>query len=681
MINDGGHSFLNLLSLDCTVPYEVDCMPENVSTLRGYIEVILGKTTSAVVFPIVTLFSIVLFFIYYKKVSRPLGGSTEWIGRRMSKTRMTIIAARHPMEKKDIIPLVAITAAFTFLAMFRLGDTVAPQSFFQFSHENNSIIIELQTPEEISSVMYYTGLWSGHYELEFSEDGVTWHKQRDIENKTPGESSTPAMNQAHSHLFKWRYAELNDDNPVVKYIRLTASRTPMELGELALYDITGAVIPSSRIISPDAPKLFDEQELIPSRPTYMNGMYFDEIYHGRTGYEFLCGITPYETTHPPLGKEIISASIFALGMTPFGWRFIGALTGVIMLIVLYIFIKNMFGKTPVAICGTLLLGFDFMRFVQTRIATIDTYGVFFILLAYFFMYRYITTDAEAPFKKSLVPLALSGAAFGAGCASKWITAYAGLGLAAIYIVRFIHLYKYYRGNGLQGFRAHLTKTLLFSVLFFGVVPVAIYCLSYIPYGLAQDMTIEGGMLWDSRFYSLIWNNQVFMLDYHGMLISQHIYSSVWWQWILDARPILYVSSFNYGNNFKSTFGAFGNPVVWWGGFVAVVVMAVQSIKSRDGKALFILIGYLSQLLPWIAISRVVFIYHYFPSTLFLVLALSHVFNTILERAHGHYKQAVYGYTAATGTTFAMFYPALTGIYVPNWYFTSFLRWIPVAWPF
>ncbi len=39
------------------------------------------------------------------------------------------------------------------------------------------------------------------------------------------------------------------------------------------------------------------------------GMYFDEVYHARTGAEYLGGKEVFEWTHPPLGKEIIGFSI------------------------------------------------------------------------------------------------------------------------------------------------------------------------------------------------------------------------------------------------------------------------------------------------------------------------------------------------------------------------------------
>jgi dolichyl-phosphate-mannose--protein O-mannosyl transferase len=86
----------------------------------------------------------------------------------------------------------------------------------------------------------------------------------------------------------------------------------------------------------------------------------------------------------------------------------------------------MFGSTAVSVCGTILFAFDFMHFTQTRIATIDTYAVFFILLMYLFMWRFVSGG-------KLRDLALSGLFFGLGAASKWTGIYAGAGLGVIWL--------------------------------------------------------------------------------------------------------------------------------------------------------------------------------------------------------------------------------------------------------
>jgi dolichyl-phosphate-mannose--protein O-mannosyl transferase len=413
----------------------------------------------------------------------------------------------------------------------------------------------------------------------------------------------------------------------------------------------------------------------------MNSMYFDEIFHARAALENLRGVHSNENTHPPLGKAIISIGISIFGMTAFGWRFMGALFGVLMLPVFYVLLKNMFGKTVVSVCGTLLFGFDFMRFVQTRIATIDTYGVFFILLAYLFMFRYISCERDKPVGGTLRSLALCGLSFGVGCASKWIVVYAGVGLAVMLALRLAAVREYYARSETPGFSAYLIKTLLFSALVFIFAPAVIYALSYIPNGVASGMSLRTGMLTNPDYYKMIWENQKFMFSFHNELVAEHDFASRWYQWIINARPILYFKRVSEDGGVKSAFAAFGNPIVWWGGFMAAAAMALRFIKERDESALFILIGYISQLAPWLLISRIVFIYHYFPSTLFLILALAHVLNTLLDREYGRYRRAVYGFTAASGALFAMFYPVLTGLSAPQWYERYVLRWMPGAWPF
>lgn len=119
--------------------------------------------------------------------------------------------------------------------------------------------------------------------------------------------------------------------------------------------------------------MFDEQDEFEGRASAMNGTYFDEIYHGRTAYEMIHKLYCYENTHPPLGKIFIACGVLMFGMNPFGWRFMGTLFGVFMVPIIYLFAKRFFNKEWISIVTTLLFAFDFMHFVQTRIATIDVF--------------------------------------------------------------------------------------------------------------------------------------------------------------------------------------------------------------------------------------------------------------------------------------------------------------------
>ena len=126
----------------------------------------------------------------------------------------------------------------------------------------------------------------------------------------------------------------------------------------------------------------------------------------------------------------------------------------------------------------------------------------------------------------------------------------------------------------------------------------------------------------------------------------------------------------------STIGAFVNPLLCWGGLLALPVLAYRAVK-RDRTALFILVGYLAQVLPWVFISRLTFEYHYFAATLFLVLALGYVFDWLRRRG---YLGIVYAFTAANGVLLALFFPVLTGVTIPRDYAWNVLKWLP-DWPF
>ena len=125
----------------------------------------------------------------------------------------------------------------------------------------------------------------------------------------------------------------------------------------------------------------------------------------------------YETTHPPLGKDFIMLGIALFGMTAFGWRCAGTLFGVLLVPLAWCFARRLTRKPWVAATAGVLLALDFMRFSQSRLATIDIYGTFFILLGAYCMLWYCQRVLTAGVNHALLPMALCGVAFGLGCAS------------------------------------------------------------------------------------------------------------------------------------------------------------------------------------------------------------------------------------------------------------------------
>ena len=558
------------------------------------------------------------------------------------------------IDCKDALIIALISILYAALAFTGLGNTKSPESFASFG--DNSATLELSGDEYPSKIMLFSGVGEGSYSFEFSSDGIVWEHVLDYE-------------QNYVSVLKWNTVyPASFTTP--RYVRISGTGG-VYLGELGFCNGDGELMAVSAYAGDETGALLvDEQSVIPQSQSFLNSSYFDEIYHARTAWEQLNGVYPYEVSHPPLGKLIIALGVSLFGMTPFGWRFMGTLFGVLMLPIMYILVKKLFGGRSVPMACTLIFATDFMHFVQTRIATIDTYGVIFIMLMYLFMYLFISESGEAlPTRRAYLYLALSGIFFGMGAASKWTAIYAGGGLAVIWAAYWL----IHRNLGFKAF----AKNALFCLGFFVAVPALIYYVSYAGYGAA--IGLHGPSMFFSKDYAqLVWDNQKFMFSYHSALVAEHPYSSKWYQWVLDIRPILYYLDY-FDDGTRSSFGAFVNPVLCWGGLLSLFVLVYTSIFRHDRTAGFILVGYLAQLLPWTLITRLTFEYHYFPCTVFLVLSLGYSFKLI--RLHNrHWKLYIGGFAAVSAALFMLFYPALSGMVVDNALATKLLAWLP-TWPF
>ncbi len=570
------------------------------------------------------------------------------------------------MSRLDWYLMGALTLVYAVIAFIGLGDTDAPQTYLHFEQGNTYAQVELAHPQTITGARYWSGLCTADYLLQFSADGETWVDQVQSDG-------TSGMTQNYTQLFRWNDAVLNADNGPVRYVRIT-SGAEQYLGEVVLYGADGAPIdPAEMTIADGCEMLFDEQDTVPAEYSFKNGTYFDEIYFPRTALEHIQERWPYEITHPPLGKMIISLGIRLFGMTPFGWRSMGTLFGVLMLPMFYLLLKRMFGFTAAAAAGSGVFALDFMHFAQTRLATIDSYAVFFTILMYLFMYMWLTEPPDRP-RKKLLWLALSGVSFGLGAASKWVCIYAGAGLGVIWIVYWAVRFVREKKAALNAFWLNVGWCLIFFV----VVPCFIYYASYWAYGPSQGA--DGPFrLFKKEYFKTVIDNQVYMWNYHSDLVSTHPYSSMWYQWLFDARPILYYLA-STADGQTVSFAAFNCPLVSWAGLAAMAGMGWLAIRDRDERAIFILIGYLANLLPWVLITRLTFAYHYFPCTVFLVLAISYIFCD-LRRHDERWRASVGSFVALTAVLFVIFYPVLAGVPRTAGYSQVFLKWFKDTWPF
>ena len=592
-----------------------------------------------------------------------------------------IFAKTKFLERKDLITMSILTFVFAVLVFFRIGNTYAPQSMYTATSDNRDIVLDFGDYVTVEQAHIYLGnLDNRSVTLSvFNEVTHAW------EVINPNGEGDPTANI--SSVFQW-----NDVNIYYnfRYLGIVCTDDEAIFGEIVFtgpskYDENGEVV--KNILTPvnadRYPELFDEQDTFYSTysHSYMDGTMFDEIYHGRTGYEFVHHLPTYETTHPQLGKCLIALGIKIFGMTPFGWRFFVALFGIFFVPLMYVFAKKMFNDTFVATCVGFFITFDCMHYTLSRIATIDIFVAFFIVMAYYFMYRYLEMDniyrkestvnsrRFLPGREALM-LALSGISMGLAIATKLTGVYAACGLAVIFIYHTIRNWP--KGQALRLF--------FFCLLFFIILPLVFYTLAYIPAVEANammgytDTSISFGSDGISIGYGRTGliartiRNTNYMINYHRNLVADHPFESPYFTWPVVRKPLLaandVVSYTVDGRPYHSSVSYLGNVVIWWSAIPCCFYILYRAVFKKDTKAQFLGVAYLAQYIPWMGVSRITFIYHYLPSILFNMIMMGYTIKLILEKKP-QLKPLFKVFLILIILCFLLYFPVISGLPFPR----------------
>ena len=679
-------------------------------------EVLLNTFVSAVNVLTALFLAYTAFSILVLGHTRPLPAA-----RRMPDTPLQRLRRkgdwRLHLTRVDCLLMAAVTVVYACVAFVNLGSTKAPQTYWQNEDYEEQVVFDLGDVRTFR-MTYYGGISSASFTVALSNDGEHWT-----------EENYAVYGEGEIFRWHWYAPKARSDSKFIdavydearaidtgeggarvsyptsytpyplqtaRYVRLTVMGIGLKLHEVGFWNVDDEVLyPVASITGSregaDYTALTDEPDTVAWKPSYYNGTYFDEIYHARTAYELLHGPSVsnrpnatdgnwlLEWSHPHLGKLLLMQGIRLFGMTPFGWRFMGTLIGVLMLPLMYLMVKQLTKDSKLSFVAMFLLAVDSMHFTQTRLATVDSYAVFFIMLMYLFMFRYAQMNLlKQPLGRTLVPLGLCGISMGLACASKWIGMYAGVGLAIIFFATVFLRLREYRALRRESeseedaamaraFPKKLILTLLFCVLFFVVIPFLIYYFCY-----WRHFAPIGGLTL-TRF----WDMQVQMFNYHSRLVDSHYFSSPWYEWPTIVRPMWYYSAetamVGYGR--VSSISCMGNPIVWWAGLVAMVALLIALCASTRPSPVFLLIavGFASQYLPWVLVPRSTFIYHYFASVPFIIIA------TVLWIGRLRRVDSVAGNTLAITLMvlalllFVAFYPLESG-YPCAYSYALKLRW-------
>lgn len=553
-------------------------------------------------------------------------------GREQSAAVLTqtYAAANSRLTARDFFCMAAFTLIFGICIFYRLGSLHTPETFETIKVGEvgeNEIVLQFDGEQPISGISVYLG-YKGKREISFSVYDRSTDTWEIVKSRYSVESA-----------FCWNDVEIDRTVSSLGMVLMEDKAQIMEI--VCLNDAGEPVLPAN---AADYPQLFDEQELFIREPTYYDETMFDEVYHGRTAYEFLHGLSIYENTHPPLGKSIISIGIALFGMNPFGWRFMCALFGTLLIPLMYLFARKIFCRTDIACLSAVLLGTAFMNTTLSRIATIDILVAFFSMLMFFGMYGYIQALSEnKPMWQQRLWLLSGGISMGLAVAIKWTGVYAAAGIAVLF---FWFLLEYIGGiKGIKEHRSFLVKTGLWCVLCFIVIPFGIYTLSYLPFVKAYpDKGLFGHMI----------ANAALMLSYHSSCVFDHPYSSEWYQWLYGSKPLA-DSRVYFADGTVSVVMTFLNPLLAVGGLIALLHQFYLWKRKHCRRALFLIIAYASMLLPWLFVHRTVFVYQYFISSLILVPMIG---NSVSVSRHR--KRNILVLSGIGIALYVLYYPVLTG---------------------
>ena len=583
------------------------------------------------------------------------------IYKKLPKEKPEINAALFKKVKKhDVFWMILLSSLYAVISLWNLGSFETISSFWQPVSDHEEIILQL-SESDFDEIIWVSGEGDNapvsyqnqvDFLIQGSNDLIIWHDVCELTIKDY------LKIQHQTGLWSYDYIKIisRDKSNVLNEIGFKKS----DQDEL----IHAEVVSFSHTDSAYSPQaLLDEQKFLVLDESYMNETYFDEIYHTRNAQEITNHQRLYAYVHPLFGTQIISFGISLFGLSPFGWRIMGAVFGILMMPLMYLCALHVFHKRRSAILASFFLGIEFMHYTTSRIGTLEPFSVFFIFLMTAFMFKYIQTDLfETSLKKQFKYLALSGIFMGCACATKFTGVYGGIGLAVLF---FIHLFaqirKAFQHNHRKQLLPMLIKTGCWCVLFFVIVPACIYVFSYAFVPMDNGFSLQA-----------VIDQTLGMYDYHKNLDATHSFQSVWWQWILDIRPIWYYVKRNELT--MQTISAMGNPILFWCGAVSMIWCFIDAIKHKSKRAMMISIAYLAQLVPWLMVDRCIFIYHYYPSIPFMILGIVHACESLLKKDKKYIKPIAV-LTVIAAVVFILFLPVIGGFETTSWYIQHITRWM------
>lgn len=411
--------------------------------------------------------------------------------------------------------------------------------------------------------------------------------------------------------------------------------------------------------------------------------------------------------HPPAGKWLIGAGMAVFGYdSAFGWRFTAALAGTLSVLLTFILAAKLFRSLFLASVAGLLLTIEGHHLVMSRTALLDIFLMVFVLAAFYALVadrtwgrRRLATELAARYRRLTAPRApdehrtrwQSTITYGPWLGLRpWrIAAGILLGIAVsiklsalAFVAAFGLLTVWWDATARRsaGVRRWLPGAVVADGLWAFVCIVGVGALTYVTTwagwlasegGYYRNWAADQATLLPDWFASLI-HYHVQSTTFHTGLESAHNYASAAWIWPFAGRPVsFYYRTENLHCGAAECSAAIldlPNPLIWWTGLLAMVVIFLRWLLIRDWRAGAILAVYAAGQLVWVLWpSRTMFFFYTVAYVPFLILAITYVAGLWLART----TPAGIGFTsrrvAVVGIgLFVLVALALSAYFLPIW---------------
>lgn len=341
-----------------------------------------------------------------------------------------------------------------------------------------------------------------------------------------------------------------------------------------------------------------------------SGIIFDEWWYVPAAKAILAGnLQNMDPGEPPMGKLLIAVGIKMAGDNSTGWRVSGGVFGALALVAVFLWTQALFAEYRISVYAAALTLFNNFLFVMSRIGMLDVFLVCFMLwavLAYTAAFR-----LDISTSKRRILLACSGFLFGLSGACKWnaidtLATLLVISLAAPWIFKFVSvpstssLSRFAEKLRSVGIPSLLLALVLLPAFSYSLVYWVLFRIVHLPFSLHELAQVNYAM-W--RFH---------VRDTFNPNLLRH-----WYQWPFAISPIRLMSYL------------LGNPVVMWGGFLAVWFCLWRGWKSLGVSEGLVALLYLANLLQWaVTPSRNAHYYYYFPAAMFLGVTLAYAVHRL-----------------------------------------------------